>query len=260
MRRYKFFFRTWPGRGFLALLAGAIVLVILLLERAHETILHGASEISPLTLAENFPRADGYDFDLPPVGSYQLPTLGRAPEGQVINHQATPHNLGQIFDGKISLVSFVYLMCADGEGCPLALDTLFEIYHSSHKVPALKKYLQLLTISFDPARDTPAALASFAYPVLSDPQADQKLDWHFLTTRSAEELQPLLAGFGQVVNRSGNSDVINHLLRLYLVDEQGRIRNIYGLGMIDPRLIIQDVALLLQEEQQQRGLGGGGKE
>lgn len=207
------------------------------------------AEPLPRGLAALFPRSAAYDFEPPASGSYALPVLKRSPDGQVLDHQGQTRRLGEVLDGRYSLVSFVYLFCSDQNGCPLALSTLFDIHEASAEVPGLREKLQLVTLSFDPARDTPEALSSFAYPVLADPEAARKLDWHFLTTRSLEELQPLLDGFGQVVDRSGDGETLRHLLRLFLVDDEGRVRNVYGLGMIDPRLLMTDIETLLIEAE-----------
>ena len=39
-----------------------------------------------------------------------------------------------------------------------------------------------------------------------------------------------------------------HQLRVYLIDSARRIRNIYSLGFLDPRLVVGDVRTLLLEE------------
>ena len=148
----------------------------------------------------------------------------------------------------ISLVSFVYLHCNEEKGCPLAISTLYELFDGSAAVPELRKHVQLLMISFDPARDDFDAIEAFAYPLLADPQAGKKLPWHVFTTENQQQLDPILKGFGQAINRNADNDVINHLLRMFLVDRTGQIRNIYGLGMIDPRLIMTDIETLLIEE------------
>lgn len=199
-------------------------------------------------LASLFPRTADYDFAVPLSGTYQLPALKAAPGGQLLDMNGEAQDLAKVLDGRISLVSFVYLLCADTNGCPLALSTLFDVFDSSEAAPFLKQHLQLVTISFDPERDTPEALGSFAYPVLADPKAGRKIDWHFYTSSGPKVLQPVLDGFGQAVIRTADSETINHLLRMFLVDRQGRIRNVYGLGMIDPRLLMSDVETLLMEE------------
>lgn len=188
-------------------------------------------------------------FAMPMAGSYALPPLRPAPEGEVIDENGRTHRLHDLLDGRITLVSFVYLLCGDVNGCPLALSTLFDTWHASAGVPELRGEVQLMTISFDPLRDTPEALASFAWPIRTDTEAARKIDWLLLTTRGPDEIGPLLEGFGQDVSRSNDPERLNHLLRMFLVDREGRIRNIYGLGMIDPRLIMTDVETLLAEEQ-----------
>src|SRR5262249_40131731 len=83
--------------------------------------------------------------------------------------------------------------------------------------------------------------------------------WEFLTTPSEHELRPILAGYGQLVQRpaglpgpGGTSASPTHLLRVYLIDHQQRIRNIYGPDFLAPRLLVADIRTLLFEERQAR--------
>lgn len=190
-------------------------------------------------------------YPIPPAGSYVLPPVRPAPDGELLDEAGRAHRLKDLLGRQVTLVSFVYLLCGDVNGCPLALSTLFDISHGTGEVPQLKGKVQLMTISFDPARDTPEALASFAYPIRHDDARSRKIDWQILTARDAGTIAPILSGFGQVVDRSGDSDRLNHLLRMFLVDAEGRVRNIYGLGMIDPQLIMTDVETLLAEGRAQ---------
>jgi protein SCO1/2 len=201
-----------------------------------------------LALPGQFPRTADFDFVPPEPGSYALPPIKPAAEGVLLDHTGTRVDLGALLRGRISLVSFVYLTCADVNGCPLAMSLLYGIEHASRTAPLLRRYAQLVTISFDPKRDPPAALAALAELRRSDAAAGRVMDWHFLTGTSEEDLKPLLAGFGQVVERGADLGRINHTLRLFLVDADGRIRNIYGLGTMDPRLLMSDIATLLLEQ------------
>lgn len=194
--------------------------------------------------------ADGpAPYAIPPPGSYRLTPLRPAPDGEVLDETGRAHRLSELLGGKVSLVSFVYLLCGDTNGCPVAIGTLFDIWHASEQVPELRGKVQLVTISFDPERDTPEALASFAWPIRSDGAQARKIDWQVLTTADQARLAPILSGFGQTVDKSRDDDRLNHLLRMFLVDAEGQVRNIYGLGMIDPQLMMTDVATLLAEEQ-----------
>jgi protein SCO1 len=42
---------------------------------------------------------------------------------------------------------------------------------------------------------------------------------------------------------------LNHTLRVYLIDQDGRIRNIYSSGTLDLRLVLADVKTLLLEKK-----------
>jgi hypothetical protein len=43
-----------------------------------------------------------------------------------------------------------------------------------------------------------------------------------------------------------------HILRVFLIDREGRIRNIYSSATLDPRLILTDVKTLLLEKKEFR--------
>ncbi len=199
-------------------------------------------------LSASFESTGSFQYDPPEPGTYQLPPIKTVPPGKLIDHNASTVALNELLYGKFSLVSFVYLNCQDTEGCPVAMSTLWQLHGNSKKLPELRKDLQLVTISFDPARDTPEKLKVIADTMQADNNIKEKLQWHLLTSESPSAVAPVLTGFGQRINRTPDPAIINHLLRLYLVDREGNIRNVYGLGSIDPRLIITDVQTLLMQE------------
>ncbi|MGC1505325.1 MAG: SCO family protein [Sulfitobacter sp.] len=203
-------------------------------------------KIAPFSSA--FEPSEEFQFEPPKPGSYALNVIKMAPEGRVLDTNGEGRALSDVLQDKVSLVSFVYLNCGDVNGCPLAMSTLFDIHDTSAQIPGLNENVQLVTISFDPERDTVEAIDAFAYPITHTEMPDKKLDWHVLTTSGQAALKPILNGFGQVVDRSDAQDQISHLLRIYLVDRKGQIRNIYGLGLIDPRLLMTDVETLLMQE------------
>lgn len=233
--------------GFMRKIIVASVIAIVITAGAF-AIYSGNQFAERQSIAALFPMGEDFDFVPPVSGSYKLHALKPAPDGSVLTADGTKQELSGVLAGKVSLVSFVYLMCGDVNGCPLATSTLFEIYDTSILAPVLHDHVQLLTISFDPDRDTVEAIESFSYPILQDDDADQKVVWRVLTTENQAALKPILDGFGQVVDRSNDQDRLNHLLRMFLVDRKGNIRNIYGLGLIDPRLLMTDIETLLLED------------
>ena len=86
------------------------------------------------------------------------------------------------------------------------------------KKPHAPKNWQFLSISFDPANDTPGRLASYA------PAADyDKSHWSFLTGEEGQ-ISGLAEQIGENYWHEGAS--LAHNLRTVVVDPTGRIRNI----------------------------------
>ncbi|HMH50364.1 MAG TPA: SCO family protein, partial [Candidatus Acidoferrum sp.] len=136
----------------------------------------------------------GLDFEPPRPGTYTLHRIMRAPDGEVLGLDGRGHRLSEFTAGKITLLGFIYTTCTDPEGCPLAY-RVFETVRQTVATPALRDQVQLVTLSFDPLRDTPSVMRRYAGSRVSE----RSPRWYFLTTRSARQLQPLVDGFGQDV-------------------------------------------------------------
>ena len=211
-----------------------------------------ASSAASQSAAAQAPVERRIEFDAPVPGTYQLPVIKPAPDGTVLDTTGTPRHLHQLMVGKVVVLSFVYTQCSDARGCPLATAVLYQIHRATASDPVLAEHLKLITLSFDPAHDTPAVMARYARP--SEPAA-RVSQWDRLTTSSERALAPILAGYGQIVTRPASSqagNALTHRLRVYLIDPQQRIRNIYGLDFLDPELLLADVRTLLLEEARTR--------
>jgi hypothetical protein len=91
--------------------------------------------------------------------------------------------------------------------------------------PSLHGKLRFVTLSFDPARDTPNVMLQYADSRVSE--EDEGLHWYFLTTRSARELMPLVDGFGQDINitfdrSSGRPRLVLNDIQTLLIEEDPR--------------------------------------
>jgi cytochrome oxidase Cu insertion factor (SCO1/SenC/PrrC family) len=202
-------------------------------------------------------RAPEFDYDPPDPGTYQLPALRETGDGAVLDVRGTPRRLGEVLKGKITLLSFIYTNCGDAKGCPLATAVLADIFRASSDQPDLAANLRLVTLSFDPEHDTPKAMAEFAAPLLASRAGRPSCEWSFLTTAAERDLDPILADYDQLVVKNLGRDnafdgAFEHLLRVYLIDRAGRLRNVYGVSLLDPRLLVADAKTLLLEE---RGAG-----
>lgn len=77
-------------------------------------------------------------------------------------------------------------------------------------------------------------------------------DWEFLTTRSEQDLAPILESYGQSVRREYTEDgrplgTLSHILRVFLIDRDKQIRNIYTTSFLHADLVYGDIATLARE-------------
>jgi cytochrome oxidase Cu insertion factor (SCO1/SenC/PrrC family) len=156
--------------------------------------------------------------------------------------------LRDVFRGRVTVLSFIYTRCAAPKACPYATGVLSQLHRASLEDTELAKNLRLVSLSFDPEYDTPQRLATYAEGVNGESAG---CEWRFATTKSHGELDSILKGYDQAVDRRSNPNdpqgPLYHILRVFLIDREGRIRNIYSSGTLDPRLVIADVKTLLLE-------------
>jgi len=101
--------------------------------------------------------------------------------------------------------------------------------------------VQLATVSFDPRRDTPARMADLRASLAPRGR------WRFLTAGDAAQLRPVLDDYGQDVLRPPEDPhgPLRHVLKVFLVDDSGAVRNIYSTGFLDVRLMRNDALTVL---------------
>jgi protein SCO1/2 len=196
------------------------------------------------------PHDSDYDYDPPLLGSYALPIIKVAPDGAIIDSACKASNLRELTRGRITVLSFIYTRCAAPKACPYATGVLYDLHALSAGDNGLAKNMRLVSLSFDPDYDTPERLATY-----SEGMREQKsgCEWRFATAKSRGELDSILNGYGQAVDKRSNPNdpqgPLYHILRVFLIDREGRIRNIYSSATLDPRLVLADVTTLLLEEK-----------
>lgn len=221
--------------------------------------------------------APGYgelDFEAPSAGSYELPVLGYAEDAKALNTDNESVSYHEMFRGKYTLLNFMYTRCDDLNGCPLSHVVFSRIKDLAKKEPRLAQNLQMFSMSFDPGYDTPERLKE-----LESGEHDQHMDhsshdghdshemnhgdhqmhhdetpetvnWKYLTTDSQEVLDPILEAYNQSVilkSEAKDSGNFSHILRVFLIDPDLRIRNIYSVDFLHPDIIINDVKTLMME-------------
>ena len=184
-------------------------------------------------------------YELPRPGSYQLPVIDRVSPHQLLDESGETRPALDLEPGQCAVVSFVYASCPDAGGCPLVLATLRKIDRAVAVRSDLANRVQLVTVSFDPERDTPERLAMLRSHL--DPSGE----WRFLTAESRAKIDPVLEDFGQdalplVAADDGESlGIIRHIAKVFLIDSDLGIRNIYNTSMLDYEILLRDIETIL---------------
>jgi len=230
--------------------AGAALLGVLVVVRAavagDEPA--GGKHVSPDDLAYVYGVGRFAPEYAPPApGSYRLPPIDTVSNHPLVGSDGEPTTLYSLTRGRVAVVAFIYTTCAEATGCPVSTGVLHRLDGLIAADRSLRGRVRLVTISFDPERDTPARLASVR--ALHEPRTD----WAFATAPDEARLGPLLEDFGQPVARLRFDDgtwtgLYRHVLKVFLVDRQHRVRNVYSTGFLHPELVLNDVRTVLLEE------------
>jgi cytochrome c peroxidase len=192
--------------------------------------------------------APGYgelEFTLPAVGSYSLPGLGLAEDAEVLTSLGLEATLHGLMAGKFTLLSFIFTRCSDVNGCPLASFVLAKVQGRVAADPILKDYVRLVSISFDPANDTPEVMEQYA-----EHFRQTGVDWDFVSTRTEQEMAAILEAYNQFIIKEYDDEgkllgSISHMLRVYLIDNEHEIRNIYSVSYLHPDTVINDIRTIV---------------
>jgi protein SCO1/2 len=141
------------------------------------------------------------------------------PDTALVDQEGAPLTLVELRDAAL-VVTFIYTRCPLPQFCPLMDRRFAEIQSLAAADPALRGRVRLLSISFDPAHDTPAALRAHAAKMAADPNV-----WRFATGGEAV-VDRLAATFGINVMREADG-TITHNLRTAVIDPRGRVVSIH---------------------------------
>jgi protein SCO1/2 len=166
-----------------------------------------------------------------------LGDIGPAPAVKLVDSRGKPFDLESL-RGKVVLVSFVYTTC--NGTCPLTSAAMAKCRDRLEKRGLWGDEVRFVSISLDPAHDTPEALTIYAGIYDAKPET-----WHFLTG-PPDRVEHVIKDWGMWAKRDAKG-VLDHPSRIFLVDPKGRQREIYSLEFLDPVAVSADVAGLIEE-------------
>jgi len=139
--------------------------------------------------------------------------------------------------GRVVLLSFIFTTCSSA--CPIVSSRIAGLRQDLKSRGLVPDKVQLLSVTVDPLRDDPQALAGYAEGFQDD------ASWRFLRKEPAR-LAPVLASYGEWVRPAEGT--LDHPARVYLIDGRGRVREIYSLEFFSRAQALIDIATLLAEK------------
>ncbi len=165
----------------------------------------------------------------------RLPVIRPAPDFTLLDAAEKPITLRQ-FRGKAVLVAFIFTTC--NGSCPATTHRLAKIHEALAKTP-LAGRVQFVSISLDPERDTPAKLRDYMRLYDIDGRG-----WSFLTG-PPKDVRRTLADWDMWAKPAADGQ-LDHPSRVFLVDPQGRVREIYNLEFLRVPWIVEDLDEVLR--------------
>lgn len=146
----------------------------------------------------------------------QLPRLFPVPNASLVNEKAQPVTL-DANKGYVTVYDFIYTNCSGT--CPMMTSYMRKL---TPKLPKDAK-VKFVSISVDPARDTPQILRDYATRYRNDDR------WTFLTGDRKTIVDLSVNGFKLAAGDPGpGGDPLLHSSKFVVADKSGTIREYYG--------------------------------
>ncbi|MEP6568141.1 MAG: SCO family protein [Acidobacteriota bacterium] len=146
------------------------------------------------------------------------------------------------YRGKTLLLTFIYTRCQDPNQCTLMSSNFAAIDKDLQKQPELYAKTHLLSISFDPAYDTPKVLRSYGAAYTGKYTEETFAHWEF-ASGSADEVKGIAKFFGlrYFQDSSSGTEQVIHSLRTAVIGPDGKIVKIYRGNEWKPEEILQEL-------------------
>nr|WP_255550739.1 SCO family protein [Granulicella sp. dw_53] len=159
--------------------------------------------------------------DYKPAVQYHVPEPGDVvPDFKLTNQGAHPIHIAQ-FKGRVLLITFIYTRCPLADFCPRMSRNFADVDKALAVDPALYAKTHLLSISFDPAYDTPKVLRSYGQAYIGQSAKDAFAHWDFAVPRQ-DDLATLTQYFNVGIT-AGDSQTITHSLSTILIGKDGKV-------------------------------------
>ncbi|HVG32057.1 MAG TPA: SCO family protein [Pyrinomonadaceae bacterium] len=146
------------------------------------------------------------------------------------------------YRGKALLLTFIYTRCPLPEYCTLMSNNFAAIEKELQTDAALYEKTHLLSISFDPAYDTPKVLKSYGAAHTGNFKKETFEHWEFATAKP-DQVKEIAQFFGLTYMQE--SDQIVHSLKTAIIAPDGRVYKLYSGNDWKPEEVLSDLRTLL---------------
>jgi protein SCO1/2 len=142
----------------------------------------------------------------------------RVPDVRLTNQDGRTIRLSG-FRGKAVLITFIYTRCPFPTFCPLVSSKFATIHKAMAKVPAEYEATHLISISLDPAYDTPPIMRTYGLNYLAnDPKGFEH--WDFVST-TPDDLNAVATAFG--LEYFPQANLVPHSMNTILLATDGTV-------------------------------------
>jgi protein SCO1 len=140
------------------------------------------------------------------------------------------------YRGKALLLTFIYTRCPLPEYCTLMSTNFAEVDRQLQQSPEVYNKTHLLSVSIDPAYDTPQVLRSYGAAHTGRYQQETFAHWEFA---SGEKVKEMAQFFG--LRYFGENDQITHGLKTVIVKPDGKVAKVYTGNEWKPEEVVNEI-------------------
>jgi protein SCO1 len=164
------------------------------------------------------------------------------PDFALVNQDGERLSLKEL-RGRALLLTFIYTRCPFPDQCPLLSTNFAAVHRGLERDAALRPKTHLLSVTLDPAYDTPKVLRSYG-AAYTERYAEETFEhWDFATGDPAEIRR--LAQFFGLAYKEETGQII-HSMRTALVAPDGKVFKIYRGGDWKPEAVLGDLRSLIK--------------
>ena len=143
------------------------------------------------------------------------------------------------YRGKVLLLTFIYTRCPLADYCPRMSHNFAEIDQQLASDPKLYKDTHLLSVSFDPAYDTPKVLKSYGGAYTGKYSKETFGHWEFAAPN--EKDLPEMEQYFDVGVTPGEKGTLQHSLATVVIGKDGKVIAFYPTNDWDVATVLQQV-------------------